>query len=263
MTVENLHRRLASLFELFKDKAYFKKKTELTHNYTPSSLSHDAIAFLGFNPFPFHKWSADDLTEENLFNTFEFLYDRVSKPGEWGYIRGSAGDYEDYLSYDEDAGKKEYKDAADAILRDWKDGFQLDGNGRIETLGTGGLEFIFSAGIIPFDEVNVDSKVRTAIAKYRGRHATDSDKKEAVRIMADVFEFLQKTNQLKNALDASDSSDLFHIANGFAIRHHNQKQKSNYDTGIWYAWMFHFYLATYHAAVRQIVKKKPKTRAKI
>ena len=77
--------------------------------------------------------------------------------------------------------------------------------------------------------------------------------------MADVFEFLKSSNQLKDALNNKDEADLFHIANGFAIRHHNTKQKGGYDASIWYAWMFHFYLATYHASVRLIAKKQQST----
>jgi hypothetical protein len=256
MSLQNLYQRLGSLYLLFKDKDFFKQKSNVTSGNTPSSFGHDAVTYLGFNPFPTTRLLPHDMTGEMIFRAFEFLYDRVSKPGEWGEIGSSSGfTHEDYYSYDVDEGRREYKDAADAVLRDWKDGFQLNGNGRIETLGTGGLEYIFAAAIVPFDEANVDSKVRTAVSKYRGRHATDSDKKEAVRILADVFEYLKKSSELKKALADSDSSDLFHIANKFAIRHHDPAQKGNYDTGIWYAWMFHFYLATYHAAIRLIIKK--------
>jgi len=49
---------------------------------------------------------------------------------------------------------------------------------------------------------------------------------------------------------------IFDLANNFAIRHHNPTQKSNYDKTIWYSWMFHFYLATYHAVIRLLIKKE-------
>ena len=75
-------------------------------------------------------------------------------------------------------------------------------------------------------------------------------------ILADVFEYLKKAHGLQSVLDKQDDSDLFQIVNAFAIRHHNPTQKSKYDKGIWYSWMFHFYLATYHANVRLIIKRK-------
>jgi len=88
-----------------------------------------------------------------------------------------------------------------------------------------------------------------------GSHSTEAERKECIRELADVFEWLKKTKGLGGVLDGKDDSALFEIANTFAIRHHNPKQKGNYDAAIWYSWMFHFYLATYHASVRLLVKK--------
>ena len=34
----------------------------------------------------------------------------------------------------------------------------------------------------------------------------------------------------------------------------------NYDNKVWYSWMFHFYLATYHAVIR-LLKKDAKDTA--
>jgi len=102
----------------------------------------------------------------------------------------------------------------------------------------------------------VDSKVRRAIAKWKGRHVTPADKKESIRELADVFEWLKKTKRLAAVLEGKDESAIFDLANNFAIRHHDPKQKVNYDLAIWYSWMFHFYLATYHATVRLLIKKE-------
>jgi hypothetical protein len=61
--------------------------------------------------------------------------------------------------------------------------------------------------------------------------------------------------EIGTVLDGKDESAIFDLANNFAIRHHNPNQKANYDRAIWYSWIFHFYLATYHAAVRLLIKK--------
>ena len=129
------------------------------------------------------------------------------------------------------------------------------------TGGTDGLQHLLDAEIIPYDEANVDSKVRGAIIKWRNRHLSLTEKKDAIRELADVFEWLKKTKGLGTVLDGKDESAIFDIANNFAIRHHNPNQKSNYDRTIWYAWIFHFYLATYHAAVRLLVKKEKTSQA--
>jgi hypothetical protein len=258
LNTADFHSRVASLFALFRDKDYFKQRTGLSVNTFPSSLRDEANVFLNFNPFPFEKWTNDQITENNLFALIEFLHDRISKPGEWVEMSTSSGyTYSDYATYDEVAGKTEFREAANAILFDCEPSYELSSRGEIETLGSGGLQYILGAEIVPFDEINVDSKVALAIAKWKNRKRTLDDMKESVRLLADVFEFLKKAKQLGIALDTSDASDLFKIANNFSIRHHNQQQKSNYDPFIWYSWMFHFYLATYHAAIRLIQKKSP------
>ena len=56
-------------------------------------------------------------------------------------------------------------------------------------------------------------------------------------------------------LNNKDEKALFNIANNFGIRHHNDKQQTNYDPAIWLSWMFYFYLSTIHAVVRMIEKE--------
>src|SRR5258706_6665766 len=139
-------------------------------------------------------------------------------------------------------------------------GYELTEDGTVLAEGADGLQFILDAEIVPFDEVNVDSKVRDAIKKWRNRRLDVAEKRKAIRELTDVFEWLKKTKQLARALDRKDESALFEIANNFGIRHHNPQQKSNYDPNIWYSWIFHFYLATYHAVIRSLIKQKKTTK---
>lgn len=141
-----------------------------------------------------------------------------------------------------------------SFLCDYKSGFELTEGGTILALGTDGVQYILEAEIVPYDEVNVDNKVRNAIRKWKNRHLNISEKKEAIRELADVFEWLKKSKKLEKVLDRKDEAALFEIANAFGLRHHNPKQKSNYDQNIWFSWIFHFYLATYHAVVRSLIK---------
>jgi hypothetical protein len=165
----------------------------------------------------------------------------------------------DYENYDDNAGRLEFRQKANSFLADYKSGYELSEAGLIQSRGTGGLRHILDAEILPYDEANVDSKIRRAIAKWKSRHVSLEDQKEAIREMADVFEWLKKTKRLAEVLDGKDEAALFDLANNFAIRHHNPKQKQSYDGTIWYSWMFHFYLATYHAAIRLLIKKERKS----
>jgi hypothetical protein len=257
ISVEELYQKLQSLYLLFREKDYFKKKTGITQRHIPEEIMHEAAVYLPFQPFPISKWSQDKIKEENIFDTLEFLFDRVSKPGELVDLTNETGfNYYDYISYDDKSGQEEFREKANIFLSDYKTGFELSKTGQILAKGTDGLQYILDADIIPYDEINVDNKVKDAIKKWRNRQLSLSEKKDAIRELADVFEWLKKTKNLENVLDNKDESALFDLANNFGIRHHNPNQKTNYDSSIWYSWIFHFYLATYHASIRLLLKKE-------
>ena len=257
LTLEELYQKFQALYLLFRDKDFFKGKAGITKNILPEAIMHEAALDLSFQPFPITKWSPESTTEDHIFDTLEFLYDHVATPGEWVGMTDETGwNYGDYGSYNDATGQEEFRNRANAFLADYKTGFELTEEGIILARGTDGLQHILDAEIIPYDEENVDSKVRNAITKWRNRHLSLSEKKEAIRELADVFEWLKKTKELGTVLDGKDESALFDLANNFAIRHHNPSQKTNYDRTIWYSWIFHFYLATYHAAIRLLIKKE-------
>lgn len=244
LTLNGIYWKLRNFYLLFRDNGYFGEKLGVTSSRAPSSALNEAALALNFQPFPITKWSEEMITEENVFDVIEFFYEFVSKPvGDWG-------------AYDEGLGRAEYRERANQFLNEYSGGYELKENGMILALGEHGLQAIMDAEIVPFDEENVDSKVRDAIVKWRNRNLTISEKKAAIRDMADVFEWLKKVKGLSSVLADGDTDGLFQIANKFHIRHHNNEQKNNYDKNIWYSWMFHFYLATYHAAIRLLVKQR-------
>jgi hypothetical protein len=257
LTLDELYLKLQNLYLLFRGKDYFKEKAGITKTQLPDAIQCEASLALTFQPFPITKWDEQEVTEDHVFDTLEFLYDYVSRPGESGWLTTESGfNYEDYITYDEEAGRADFRVKANAFLLDYKSGYELTEEGIVLALGANGLQHILNAEIIPYDEQNVDSKVRNAISKWRNRHLDVREKKEAIRELADVFEWLKKTQGLSKVLDSKDESAIFDIANNFGIRHHNPKQKTNYDPAIWFSWVFHFYLATYHATVRLLIKHK-------
>jgi len=257
LSLRELYVKLQNLYLFFRDKDYFKEQAGITKHDLPSAIQHEAGIELDFQPFRITKWSVADLTEDHVFDTLEFLYDRASRPGSWSRMTTDTGwNYEDYEDYDSEAGRTDFREKANLFLADYGDGFELTEQGTILALGSHGLEQILDAEIPSYDEVNVDSKVRDAITKWRNRKLSLQEKKAAIRELADVFEWLKKTKNLSQILDNKDESAIFDLANNFAIRHHNPKQKTNYDQAIWYSWIFHFYLATYHASIRLLIKKE-------
>jgi len=104
----------------------------------------------------------------------------------------------------------------------------------------------------------IDNKIDRAIIKYRDRHSTHLDRKEAIRELADVLEYLKST--IKDNMTTDDDKELFkiqkglfNIANNFQIRHNNDSQKENYNQS-WMSWIFYLYLSSIHLLLR--IRKK-------
>jgi hypothetical protein len=257
LTLPQLYSKLQSVYTLYRDRDYLKGSAGITKMEVPDLIKRESEVALTFQLFPIAKWSETDVTEDHIFDAIEFLYDYVSKPGNWVSMTTETNfQYYDYDGYDVEAGRSDFRKKVNSFLVSYKSGYELSDDGTIETCGADGLQHILGAEIIPYDEANVDNRIHRAIAKWKGRHATLADKKEAIRELADVFEWLKKTKGLAQVLNRKDESALFDIANNFSIRHHNPEQKGEYDTAIWYSWIFHFYLATYHAAVRLLIKRE-------
>lgn len=164
ITIEELYWKLQHLYLFFRGKDYFKGKAGITTTYLPDSIKHKAALSISFQPFPLTKWSTEDINEDHIFDVIEFLYDHVSKPGEWvGMTSDTGWNYYDYESYDDSAGQEEFRIQVNIFLSDYKNGYELSENGTILAMSSGALMQIFDAEIVPHDEVNVDSKVRDAI----------------------------------------------------------------------------------------------------
>ena len=190
-------------------------------------------------------------TEDDLFDVIELLSDLVSEPLEGTYHSwGNCGTH--YSTFNQPSGRAKFRSEINEILSDYKAGYELVENGEVVEKADKGVETLLTAAFPKALGTDATSIVEEAIALFRRRHASATDRKNAVRMLADTFELLRP--KLKNAISAKDEADLFNIANNFAIRHNNDKQKTKYDRSLWLSWMFYFYLATLHYALRRLEK---------
>ena len=189
--------------------------------------------------------------ESDLFDVIELLYDLVSKPIDGTYHSwGNCGWH--YSTFDKISGQKEFRIGINELLQDYQTGYGLSSNGEILIMAIPGTEMLLGDTIPSYDEKNVDNIVKEAISCYRRSRSSTTDKRNAVKMLADVLEFLRP--KIDAVLTTADEKDLFNIANNFGIRHHNDKQKSDYDQDVWLDWMFYYYLATIESIIR-LVKK--------
>ena len=201
-------------------------------------------------PIEEHSW---EYFEDDLFDLIEFLYQHVSKP-----IAGTPHDYNGcgmhWETFDSKEGRADFRLKMNAVLERYENRFELSAEGEVLRGAQAGFEPIFDA-VVPTNERSIQARIDSAIKQYRRHGSTLHDRRQAVRDLADVLEFVRP--QLKGVVLAKDEDDLFNIANNFGLRHHNQKQKTDYDANLWLSWMFYVYLATIHVVLRKIGQPSP------
>ena len=168
--------------------------------------------------------------EVKLFTLIELIYDHIEDMGiEETILR-----------------KKAYRAKINTILENYDRGYGLSKDGEILRLSPPGFKTLIEEVIETNDPENIDSRVKYAVSKFSRYNSSVEDKKEAIRTLADVLEYLGKFGiKLHN----KDDSDLFKIINGFDIRHHNRMQQSGYDKDVWYDWMFYTFHRFYSCSI--------------
>jgi hypothetical protein len=232
----------------FLNKDYFQQ------NFSYQGADIEAQMFLAIRKSDLSpiEEKCNNYSEDDLFDVIEFLYDRVSEPiyryDEWGHHGDS------YDTFDRETGKQEFRDRINQLLCDYREGYELSENGEILEFPEQGLEELVLAELPPYDPENVEQRVQSAILKFRRSRSSIDGKRDAVRDLVDVLEFLRP--QIKKVVFKKDEDDLFNIANNFGIRHHKDAQQQDYDKTIFYSWIFYYYLASIHACVKLIKKAK-------
>lgn len=196
-------------------------------------------------------------SEDDLFDIIEFLYDHISKPLEENGRFHSYGDCGwHYTQFNKNGGQVEFFAQLNEILSEYSSGFELSPAGLILVKDESELSEIFNAQI-PTDDEKIKAKINVATQKYRQSRSNLNERRIAIRELADILESLR--DKIKTYLLSKDEDALFNIANNFAIRHDNDKQKRNYDQDIWYSWMFYLYLATIYAVLSMIERQSKRT----
>jgi len=260
LSLQMLREFFVALYESFENKGFFQERLGINcvDGYIDGSVGD--VALYSFRKLRrkdlFPIWSRkDDLTEDEIFDVIEFLYDHVSQPVP------SSGNYHSwnqcgnhYSEFVQGTAQEEFRNEINDLLSDYGDGFELSPKGEILSLPGGSLQPLLQASVPSDDSSNVTIRVEAAVEKFRRRKSSIEDRRDAIRDLSDVLEYLRP--QLKKVLRSQDEADLFNIANNFGIRHHNERQKIDYDRPIWLSWIFYFYLATIHAAVRLVEKSE-------
>ncbi|MGA7498858.1 MAG: hypothetical protein WBX00_19180 [Isosphaeraceae bacterium] len=256
-----------TLFVDFEDKGYFQEAFGyqcVDAGFVPGTLGQNLAGALllalrkdNLTPIGLR---IDNYAEDDLFDVIEFLYEHCSRPiKEDGYHHTFSQCGWHFNSFERDPGRREYRERINELLALYESGYELSDDGELLTLADDGLGDLFDAELPEIDPENINGRVAAAKTKFRRYRSSLDERRDAVRDLADVLEYLKP--RAHAVLDSADESDLFHLANKFGIRHHNSNQKTSYSKPIWYSWMFYYYLATIHAVVR-LIKEAEKAEVK-
>jgi hypothetical protein len=193
--------------------------------------------------------------EAAFFTAVEFVHDHVASPTEgrthtWLNCGFHAS------AFDDTEGQRLYRDDVNGILADYGTGFELGPGGQILRSAPEDLASLLDQPLDARTSSDVEVRVGEAVRKFRRRVATTSDRKDAVRDLADVVELLR--DRAKDVLESADERDLFQLANKFGLRHANDYQKVNFDAAVWYDWMFYYYVASIQAFTRILARRRSK-----
>jgi hypothetical protein len=260
LSLDLLKRLFATVYEDFERRCYFQEAfgySCVDAGYVVGKLGSDIEAYMirklrktGLWPIALN---CGNYREEDLFDVIEFLVDCVSKPT-LGFYHEWDGCGWHYSEFDKKSGQEEFRSELNQLLSVYGSGYELSAEGEILNPPETGMASLLEAQLPKCDPENIKARVDNAVLKFRRYRSSLEERREAVRELADVLEFLRP--KLKDVITSNDESDLFNIANNFGIRHHNQKQKIDYDQSIWLPWMFYYYLATIHSVLRLIEKKE-------
>lgn len=252
MELHDLRRAIISVYSQFDAQHYLQEGLGyhcIDEGHVGGRVGDDVNAYLLRKVGKAELWpprAEVEYSEDDLFDLIEFMYDCVGKPVGGGYHSYFNCGYH-CSKFEKEVGQDEFRGEVNDILHQYSTGFELSKDSEILALAESGFEPLVEQELPEYDPENVEGRVKAAVRKFRYRRASLEDRREAVRGLIDVLEYLRP--QIKEKLTSKDESDLFHIANTFGLRHHNLEQKTDYDPKIWLEWMFYFYLSTIRAVL--------------
>lgn len=176
-----------------------------------------------------------------LFTVIEFIYDHISEPILWK---------DSIQKYERERAQQDFRKRVNETLALYCYGettYELSKDGEIRERAIDGFKKLVEEISPTEDPDNIDDKIRYAVSRFLRYGSTIDEKKDAVRTLGDVLEFLKKS---RIQMPKKDDSALFHILNEFSIRHHDKSQLSEYSTSEWYEFFFYLFLASINVLLK-------------
>jgi hypothetical protein len=199
------------------------------------------LLILGYEDlWPISEQKVAAWSDDEFFDVVEFVYDHVSVGDRRTAKYHSFSDCGWHYQHFESApARAEYRSRGNELLSRLDGGYEMTAAGEILHLAPEGLDPLLDADLPGLSTVNTDH-VAAAIHKFRSRSSTSTQRRDAVRDLADVLESIRV--DVKEQMLTEDERALFEIANKFWIRHNKPGERRDYHHEAWWSWLFYLYL---------------------
>jgi len=189
-------------------------------------------------------WSIADYWEnytlDDLCDVAEFVHDHVARPMR-RYYHSNCGMH--YSVFRREIAQKLYRARVNLIFTESSLDLMLNEHGRFEEVAADPLEpLIAGARSDPSSGGSQHDELQHAIEQFRRRGASETEKRSAIVALAGVLE--ERRDSVKASLLTKDEAALFEIANKFNLRHRKASQQVDYDTELYFQWIFYWYVST-------------------
>jgi hypothetical protein len=192
--------------------------------------------------------------DDTFYGLIEVYHDLVSRP-RVRYYHDYAQCGWHYSDFATTTGQEVYRWRVNDLLSAAGINYRLADRGEdvgrlVEIFDDGRTVLVSEA--IEHSEPGIGARVRHSIALFRGRAASEEDKRSALVTLAGILE--ERRPLIKDELARGDEGALFQIANKFALRHRNEQQLADYDPAF-LDWIFWWYLGTVELTNRIIARQ--------
>lgn len=204
----------------------------------PEALLTERLGIAQLWPLQPEQWD-----EDTFYGLIEVFHDLAVRPRERRYHQYDGCGWH-YQSFSLDTGQALYRWRVNRLLSTAGIGLRLadtgEDTGRLVQVTDGGRADLLQRAQATSDD-GAAGRIGHAIALFRGRTATEHDKRSAIIALAGVLE--ERRRLIRSEIGKKDEGALFQIANEFAVRHQNRSQQGDYDPAF-LDWIFWWYLAT-------------------
>ncbi|MET8168826.1 hypothetical protein ABZT34_32020 [Streptomyces sp. NPDC005329] len=256
-TPQDTRRDFARLINDFADNGYlaeaFGEECVDDPNDLPdaSQVIDRRLGIPGLWPLAPETWD-----EDTFFGLIEVFHDLVSRPRTRRYHSYSGCGWH-HSEFHNGPARILYRGKVNQLLREASIEYELAAEG--EDLGrlvalTDDARSTLVHRALNDSAPDITTRIRHAIALFRGRDTTVESKRSAIVTLAGILE--ERRALLKEQIGKPDEGALFEIANRYDLRHRKADQRGEYDEAF-LDWIFWWYLATVELTNRLIASRNP------